>query len=158
MKQQCHIAMVYAAWLFLLGGFIYLLSRGEVIQAVFWISIVAAFLWAGIRYFPSYSSFMGYGSVADRPAASVQPTDAEVVLYTGIGCPFCPLVKNRLQALQAKMGFRLREIDVTFKPGVPLARGIKALPVIEIGDRRRIGNGTSDELAAFIAASLQHRT
>lgn len=49
------------------------------------------------------------------------------------------------------MGFQLREIDVTFRPDVLVARGIKALPVIEIGDSRRVGNATSEKLAAFIA-------
>ncbi len=150
MKQQCYIVSVYATWLILFGGFAYLLFRGNVIQAILWLPVVGIFIWAGIRYFPALSSFMGYGSVADTPAASVQPSSAEVVLYTGIGCPFCPLVRTRLQALQTRMGFRLREIDVTFKPDVVISRGIKALPVIEIGDRHRVGNGTSEELAAFI--------
>lgn len=151
MKQQCHIASVYAAWIVLIGGFVYLLSRGEVIAAIVWLPVVALFLWAGIRYFPSLSSLMGYGSVADRPATSVRSSSVEVVLYTGIGCPFCPLVKTRLQALQARMGFQMREIDVTFRPEVLVAKGIKALPVIETGDRRWVGNATSEELAVFIA-------
>ncbi len=153
MKQQCYITNVYASLLILVGGFIYLLARGELIAAIVWIPVVALFLWAGIRYFPSYSSLMGYGSVADTPAASVRPSDVEVILYTGIGCPFCPIVKTRLQGLQSRMGFHLNEIDVTFKPDVLIAKGIKALPVVEIGDNRRVGNGTSEELAAFIASS-----
>ena len=45
--------------------------------------------------------------------AFAQPSSVDVKLYTGIKCLFCPLVKTRLEALQTKMGFRLREIDVT---------------------------------------------
>lgn len=152
MKQQCHIAFVYASWLILIGGFIYLLSSGRLVEAIIWIPLVVLAMWAYIRFFPSVSSIMGYGSVADKPAAFVQPSNVDVTLYTGIGCPFCPLVKTRLEALQAKMGFRLRGIDVTFRPELLMSKGIKALPVIEIGGTRKVGNATSEELAAFIAS------
>jgi glutaredoxin len=114
--------------------------------------MVVVVMWAYIRYFPSVSSIMGYGSVADTPPASVQTSNADVVLYTGIGCPFCPLVKTRLVELRSKMGFRLREIDVTFRPELLIAKGIKTLPVVEIGSVHRVGNATSEELAAFIAS------
>jgi len=157
-KQQCHIAFIYASWLILIGGFIFQLWKGHYIEAAVWIPMVVVVMWAYIRYFPSVSSVMGYGSVADKPAASVQPSSVDVILYTGIGCPFCPLVKTRLEQLQSKMGFRLKEIDVTFRPELLISKGIKALPVIEIGTVLRVGNATSEELAAFIASVPQPRT
>jgi glutaredoxin len=153
MKQQCHIAFVYVSWVILVGGFIFHLWRGNIVEAVIWIPLIVLLMWIYIRKFPSLSSLMGYGSVADKPASSVQPSSADVVLYTGVGCPFCPIVKARLQALQSQMGFRLKEIDVTFRPELLIAKGIKALPVVEVGDTRRVGNGTSEEIAAFIASN-----
>jgi predicted DsbA family dithiol-disulfide isomerase len=96
---------------------------------------------------------MGYGSVADQAAKDVGSSSAKVVLYTGIGCPFCPLVKRRLSELQLKMGFELKEIDITFKPDLLISKGIRALPVVEVGKVQWIGNATSEQLADFIRSS-----
>jgi glutaredoxin len=94
---------------------------------------------------------MGYGSVEDQPAKDARSSVAHVRLYTGMGCPFCPLVKNRLIELKEKMGFELDVIDVTFKPDLLISKGIRALPVVEAGSMCRIGNATSEQLATFIA-------
>jgi predicted DsbA family dithiol-disulfide isomerase len=96
---------------------------------------------------------MGYGSVQDQPATKVARTSVRVVLYTGVGCPFCPIVERRLKELQSKMDFDLGQVDITLKPGLLISRGIRALPVVEIGEARRVGNGTSEQLAQFI---LEH--
>ena len=151
MKQQCNIAFIYGSWFILLGGFVFYLIQGNVLQAVLWVAFIALFLWLYVRYFPSVSRFMGYGSVADQKATNARPTRARVTFYTGLGCPFCPLVKRRLHELQSTMGFQLSEIDITLKPDVLIAKGIRALPVVEVADARWIGNATSDQLATFIA-------
>jgi glutaredoxin len=151
MKQQCHIAFVYGSWLILLCGFVFYLIQGNILQAVFWVFFIALFLWLYVRYFPSVSRFMGYGSVADQQATNVRPSHVKVTFYTGLGCPFCPLVKRRLHELQSTMGFELREIDITLKPDVLIAKGIRALPVVEVAEARWVGNATSDQLAMFIA-------
>jgi glutaredoxin len=153
MKQQCYVAYVYLGWAVLLGGFIYLLWRGQVFEATLWIPMAVGAMWLYIRYFPSVSALMGYGSVADREASTVPKVQADVHLYTGLGCPFCPIVKRRLQELEEKMGFHLKEIDVTLKPEILMSKGIKALPVIEVGDRRIVGNATSADLASFILSA-----
>ncbi len=44
------------------------------------------------------------------------------------------------------MGFELHEVDVTFRPELLVSKGIRALPVIEIGDAVWVGNGTSQQL------------
>jgi glutaredoxin len=152
MKQQCHIAFVYGSWLILIAGAVFHLTRGHILEAVLWVFFVALFLWLYVRYFPSITRFMGYGSVADTPAKETPPSRAVVNFYTGAGCPFCPIVKKRLKELQSTMGFTLKEIDVTLRPEILIAKGIRALPVIEVGDSRWIGNATSDQLAAFILA------
>lgn len=151
MKQQCHISFVYGSWGILLVGLLYFIIRGNILQAVFWVLFVGLFLWLYVRYFPAVSRFMGYGSVADQPPSDVQPSNARVVLYTAAGCPFCPIVRRRLEDLQVKMGFELDERDVTLKPDLVISKGIRALPVVEIGQARWIGNGTSEQLARFVA-------
>jgi len=153
MKQQCHIFFVYGSWLTLLGGFIVYLIHGNILQAILWVFFIALFLWLYVRNFPSISRFMGYGSVDDQPAKNTQPLNTKVFIYTGLGCPFCPLVKTRLNGLQSKMGFDLKEIDITFKPDILIAKGIRALPVVEVGEARWVGNGTSEQLAAFITSN-----
>jgi glutaredoxin len=150
LKQQCHITFVYASWLILVCGFLFLLIRENILQAVLWACFVAFFLWLYVRYFPSLSRYLGYGSVADQPAKDIHPSNTKVLLYTGLGCPFCPQVKRRLNELQSKMGFELDETDVTLKPDLLIAKGIRALPVVEVGDARWVGNATSEQLAMFI--------
>ena len=153
MKQQCHIGFVYGSWLILLCGLVFYLIQGNVLQAVVWVFFIALFLWLYVRYFPSVSRFMGYGSVADQQATNVRPSHVKVTFYTGLGCPFCPLVKRRLHELQSTMGFELREIDITLKPDVLIAKGIRALPVVEVAEARWVGNATSEQLATFIAGN-----
>jgi glutaredoxin len=151
MKQQCYVVFLYGSWLILLGGAAFHLLNGHVLQAALWVVFIALFLWLYVRYFPSLSRLMGYGSVADLPATDVQQSTARVIFYSGVGCPFCPIVKQRLLELRSRMGFELTEIDVTLRPDLLVAKGIRALPVIEVAERLRVGNGTSEELAAFIA-------
>ena len=153
MKQQCHISFVYGSWLILLGGLIFHLVQGNYLQAGLWVFFVGLFLWLYVRYFPSLSRYMGYGSVEDHLPKDLQQTKTNVTLYTGLGCPFCPLVKHRLQELQPKMGFNLKEIEVTIRPELLINKGIRALPVVEVGEARWIGNATSEQLAAFITTN-----
>lgn len=150
MKQQCHISFVYGSWLVLVCGMIFYLLRGNYLQVVLWAFFIPLFLWLYVRYFPSISRYMGYGSVEDRPAMQVTHAAANVILYTGLGCPFCPLVRRRLTELQSRMAFGLSEVDVSFKPDFLISKGIRALPVVEIGEARWVGNGTSQQLAQFI--------
>ncbi len=151
MKQQCHVSLVYGSWLIVVCGIIFYLFRGNYVQAVLWLLFIPLFLWLYVRYFPSISQYMGYGSVEDRPATSVAPVAGSVTLYTGLGCPFCPIVKRRLKELQSKMAFQLHEVDITFRPELLVSSGIRALPIVEIGEARWIGNGTSQQLAQFIS-------
>ena len=156
MKQQCNITFIYGSWVTLLGGLAFYGIRGEYVQAVFWVLFILLALWAYVRYFPKISRFMGYGSVDDRPAKEVQSNDSIVTLYTGIGCPFCPIVKTRLVDLQKRMGFSLKDIDVTLKPDLLISKGIRALPVVEVGNATLVGNATSEQLAKMIMESGSH--
>ena len=100
---------------------------------------------------------MGYGKVDDKPAHDAErpelqhnSTAVRVTLYTALGCPFCPIVEKRLQALQKSMNFEIEKTDVTLRPGLLASKGIRAVPVIEVGERRIQGNATSEKLASLI--------
>ena len=153
MKQQCYIASIYGSWLFIIAIFVFYLSGGHYLEAILLPFLVAYFLWLYVRYFPRLSQVMGYGSVDDQAAENVQHSEVKVHFYSGVGCPFCPLVKRRLTELQQRIGFTLVENDVTLKPDILIAKSIRALPVIEIGNARWVGNATSQQLAQFIAAN-----
>jgi hypothetical protein len=49
------------------------------------------------------------------------------------------------------MGFTLQLIDVTLKPQTLMTKGIRSVPVVEVGEHRLVGNSTTEQLAALIA-------
>ncbi len=108
-----------------------------------------------VRHFPRLSRWMGYGSVADTPAdAAVLPRrTVRVRLYSANVCPFCPIVRRRLEELRRQMPFELEEIDVTFRPQIIREKGLRSVPVVEVDGHRVVGNATSAQLAALLAGS-----
>ena len=48
------------------------------------------------------------------------------------------------------MNFKIEKIDVTLRPDILASRGIRAVPVIELGERRIEGNATSEQLTNLI--------
>ena len=158
MKQQCYLAAIYLNWILLVGGVSYLLITHHLAFAIAWLIALPVVMWAYIRLFPSISQTMGYGRVDDRPVpSSFEPgmlrneSPGTVTIYTALGCPFCPIVEKRLRALQENMGFRIEKIDVTLRPDLLRSKGIRAVPVVEVGDRRLHGNATSEQLTRLIA-------
>jgi glutaredoxin len=157
LKQQCPLAFVMLAWVMYIGGTVMFVFTRQWIIAGTWIVVAPVTMWAYIKWFPAISQLMGYGSVDDVPAVPA-PSTATVTLYTALGCPFCPIVTRRLHELQSKMGFALREVDVTARPDILTRKGIWSVPVIEVGDRRIIGHATSEQLVAFIASGTDLAT
>ncbi len=155
LPQQCPVGMVYFTAVVYVGAGILLAFVAPFPMLVVWLAAVPIFLWVYVRIFPRISSAMGYGSVADvaSAAAAAPPAPARVTLYTGLGCPFCPIVEGRLRALQPRMGFQLQVVDVTARPDVAAREHIRALPVVSVDGRRRAGCATTDELAALIAGA-----
>lgn len=153
MKQQCYMFSIYLNWAIYLGGFAYLAAARSYLIAALWLVLLPVAMWAYVRTFPRYSAALGYGSVADERNKTVASTPAQtkVRLYVALGCPFCPLVENRLEALQRGMEFQLETIDVTYRPELLAKKGIRAVPVVEVGEKRIVGHATSDQLAALIA-------
>jgi glutaredoxin len=106
-----------------------------------------------IRNFQHVSGWLGYGSVDDVRSPrhiSTGGSIPRVTLYTAAGCPFCPIVRERLEQLRQELWFDLDEQDVTFRSQKLRARGIRSIPVVEVGSRVLVGNATSDALAAFL--------
>jgi glutaredoxin len=93
--------------------------------------------------------------VDDQRTRGLEPTPVSVTFYTALGCPFCPLVERRLEALRKEMGFELKKIDVTLRPQLLAEKGIRAVPVVEAGERRLVGHLTTDQLAALIMGAAQ---
>ena len=154
MKQQCYLINIYLNWLVYAGGFLYLIYIDKLPFALFWIVWLPFTLWIYLRIFPSVSRWFGYGSVDDELAKNLESSLRSVTLYTSLGCPFCPIVSNRLESLKEEMGFELKLIDVTLRPELLRKKGIKAVPVVEIGERTLVGNATSLQLAQFISAGI----
>lgn len=156
MEQRCYLWAVWLTWvgLPLLALVVGLRVGWAAAVVVLLVGVVGQVLY--IRWFPSISRWVGYGSVADVPAASIPAPagpPARVTLYTANVCPFCPIVKRRLTDLQRRLGFALDEIDVTFRPEIIRAKGLRAVPVVEANGRLLVGNATSEQLAALLAGS-----
>lgn len=157
MKQQCYLAAIYLNWLLLAGGVGYLLFTHRFAFAIAWVIALPLVMWGYVRAFPSISPAMGYGGVEDKPAhhadvpgSKRQSTAVTVRVYTALGCPFCPIVEKRVHGLRETMNFKVETIDVTLRPDLLASKGIRAVPVIEVGDSRIEGNATSEQIADLI--------
>ncbi len=173
MEQRCHLSMVWLTWVGLpllavvvgirtglvagralgvAGGFGIGLAAGLVVLGV---GVAAQVFY--MRWFPHLSSLIGYGSVADTPAPPL-PAPArlpDVTLYTANVCPFCPIVKRRLAELQRQNPFEIEEVDVTFRPEVIRAKGLRSVPVLEANGRLLVGNATTAQIVEFLKAGAQ---
>jgi len=153
MEQRCHLAAVWLTWLGLpllaiaVGTRFGLAAAGAVLLT----GIVGQILY--VRWFPRISRWLGYGSVADvaaPPSSGQESRLPRVTLYTANVCPFCPILKRRLAELQRQMGFEVDEVDVTFRPDVIRAKGLRSVPVVEADGRLLVGNATSAHLVDFL--------
>jgi len=155
MKQQCALTNLYfGVLLFAIafaGGVVFFTFRGNWPALLLWLAALPCARWAGLRLSPLASKWRGQGSVDDKLPSSVNPAHVEVTFYSHNGCPFCPIVKRRLEALQKEMGFTLTKIDLTIKPQLAASSRIKSVPVVEVGKERLIGNATTEQLAQLIA-------
>jgi len=152
MKQECKLVMIWFTWLGLPALAIIMGIMQGWLAAVF-ILIIGVFAQIiYIKVFPKISRLLGYGSVEDVAADSVQKikVPSKVMLYTANVCPFCPIVKQRLIELQRNLEFQLEEVDITFKPNLIKEKGFRSVPVIEKDGKYLVGNATSAQLIAFL--------
>jgi glutaredoxin len=157
MEQRCHLAAVWLTWL---GLPLLAVVVGFVVGPVAGLGVLAAGFVAQVLYlcfFPHMSRWIGYGSVTDVPASELprgMPLP-HVRLYTASVCPFCPILRQRLDDLQRDHAFEVDEMDVTFRPDVIRSKGIRSVPVLESEGRLLVGNATSAQIAEFLAASAR---
>lgn len=150
LPQQCPLAFLYLSWALYFAGLIYLPLRGDYGLAAVWLVALPLGGWGYVRLFPRIAHLLGYGSVADEAPEVVERQVGPVTMCGSLGCPFCPIVEGRLEALQPQMGFTLRHIDVTLRPDLLREKGIRAVPVVEVGERRLVGHATTRELVELI--------
>src|SRR3990172_11123005 len=134
MKQECNLVMVWLTWLGLPA-----LAIGMGVKQGWWASVFILIVGVFgqvfyIKLFPRISKWLGYGSVEDVAILPTQKTkiSSTVTLYTANVCPFCPIVKQRLIALQSNLEFKLHEVDITFRPNPIKEKGFRSVPVIEM--------------------------
>ena len=142
--------MIYCTWIMYLGGLAYLLATARWAYAAGWLVGVPLVEWYYIRNFSRFSPVLGYGKIADEAASGVAQSQTRVIFYTALGCPFCPLMEQRLRELQAEMGFSMEKIDVTLRPELLISKGIRSVPAIEAGDHVLFGLITKKDMAAAI--------
>jgi len=156
-EQQCNVAGLALSWIGYAAGLGYFSYQRKWVATLLWMVGVPCLRWALFRFFPRISRFLGYGRMVDKfapippPHANPRAAPVAVNFYSFFSCPFCPIVLARLQALQKQMGFTLKTFDVTLNPRMLLTKGIRAVPVVEVGDHRLVGNSTTEQLAGLIA-------
>lgn len=155
MEQRCHLGMVWLTWLGLPSLAAVVGYRTGVVAGLFVLAVgvVAQVLY--VRWFPHISSLVGYGSVKDTPAPEGAPATPlpRVTLYTANVCPFCPIVRQRLAALQRRAPLEIEEVDVTFRPEIARAKRLRSVPVLEADGRLLVGNATSLQILEFLRAA-----
>jgi hypothetical protein len=149
-KQQCNVTGLILSWVAYLAVLGFLAQERHWAGGLAWLILVPCVRWVLFRYFPTISRFLGYGRVDDVLPSTVRPARVAVTFYSFFSCPFCPIVWQRLEALQKEMDFTLQKIDVTLKPQILMSKGISAVPVVEVGEDRLVGNATSEQLAKLI--------
>jgi len=157
MKQQCEVSNLYRGVIIFAiiyaCGAAFFAYDGNWPAALLWLVLLPCLRWVGLRLSPLTSKWRGQGSIDDKLPSSVNHAHVEVTFYTHHGCPFCPIVKSRLEALQKEMGFTLTKIDVTIKPQLAASSRIRSVPVVEVGSNRLVGNATTEQLAQLIAGA-----
>ena len=159
MKQRCHLAAVWLTWLGLpLLAIVIGLRAGPVVGVVVLAAGIIAQV-AYMRWFPHLSKWLGYGSVVDTPAepAALAAPLPRVTLYTASVCPFCPIIRRRLAELQQHGRFEVEEVDVTFRPEIVQAKGLRSVPVLEANGRLLVGNATSAQIAEFLRTAANEQ-
>jgi glutaredoxin len=155
MEQKCTVSSLYfsgaAAVILYPAVLAFFAYKGSWRTFTVWLVFLPAFKWAYLRFFPLISRWRGYGSVDDKLPANFETARVEVMYYSLLGCPFCPIVAGRLDALQKEMGFTLTTVDLTLKPQLAASKGIRSVPVVEVGKDRLVGNATTEQLAQLIA-------
>ena len=159
MEQRCYLAAVWLTWLGLPLLAVLVGLRLGLVAALFVLAVGIVGQVLYLRWFAYISRWIGYGSVADTPAdpAAMAGQLPRVTLYTANVCPFCPIIRRRLAELQRQNPFDVQEVDVTFRPEVIRAKGLRSVPVLEANGRLLVGNATTAQIAEFLKGAASGR-
>lgn len=159
MEQRCHLAAVWLTWLGLPLLAVVIGLRMGVVAGLAVLVVGIAGQVAYVRWFPHLSQWLGYGSVADTLPDSAPMPHAlpRVTLYTANVCPFCPILRRRLVELQRQSPFEIEEVDVTFRPEIVRAKGLRSVPALEANGQLLVGNATSAQIAEFLKTAATAR-
>ena len=157
-EQRCSVLGLALGWLGYFGIVLYFVYQRSWVVGSISVVLVPCVRWALFHYFPSVSRFLGYGTVDDQAAESAGTARVAVTFYSFFSCPFCPIVLRRLEELQKVMEFTLEKVDLTLQPQVLVSKGIRSVPVVEVGGRQLIGNLTTAQLAEFISGRQVSKT
>jgi glutaredoxin len=153
-KQECTVLSLYFSGavgvILYVAGLAFFAYSADWRDLLLWLVFLPCLKWAYLRFFPRISKWTAYGRVVDKLPARVKRARVEVTYYSLLGCPFCPIVEKRLKILQKEMDFTLTTIDLTLKPRFSASKGIRSVPVVEVGKDRLVGNATSEQLAKLI--------
>ena len=154
-EQQCNVVGLALSWIGYAAGLGYFTYRRQWVVALFWMVGVPSLRWVLFHFFSHVSHFLGYGPIVDKfapisPRVNPRTAPVAVSFYSFFSCPFCPIVLGRLQALQEQTDFTLKVFDVTLSPQTLLRKGIRSVPVVEVGDHRLVGNSTTQQLVDLI--------
>ena len=157
-KQQCALRRLYVALVIFgfiyAGGVVFFALKNSWLALFLWLVLLPSARWVSLRLSRFTSKGKAPGPVAGHlPSGVVSKAPVEVAFYFHNGCPFCPIVKGRLEALQTQMNFTLTKVDLTFRPHVAASRGIQSVPVVEVGKERLFGNSTMEQLAQLIGGA-----
>lgn len=156
-KQQCTLTSLYFTvvmfGILYAGGVVYFAHNHNWPGLLVWLVLLPFARWASLRLSPFTSKLRGQGSIADKLPPSVSKSHVEVIFYSHNGCPFCPIVQRRLEALQKEMDFTLTKVDLSFTPQVAASKGIRSVPVVEVRKERLFGNATTEQLAELISGA-----
>ena len=157
MKQLCALPHLYWALVMFAVLYascvIYLAYSRNWSVLLLWMVLLPSARWLSLRLSPFTSKWRGQGAVEDTLPSTVSKAHVEVSFYSHNGCPFCPIVARRLDALRKEMDFALTSIDLTLKPKLAENKGIRSVPVVEVGKDRLVGNATTEQLAQLILSA-----
>ena len=153
-KQECTVSSLYLSGavgvVLYAAGLVFFAYKASWMDLLLWLVLLPGLKWAYLRFFERISRWTGYGRVEDKLPTSMKKTNVEVTYYSLLGCPFCPIVEGRLKTLQKEMDFTLTRIDLTLKLQLSASKGIRSVPVVEVGEDRVVGNATTEQLAQLI--------
>jgi thiol-disulfide isomerase/thioredoxin len=157
MEQACAVRRLYLTVVMAIilypAGLAFFAYKGNWPVFALWL-VLPLIRWAALQFFPKAAAWRGSATIDDKLPTTMERTSAapvRVTYYSLFGCPFCPIVAQRLDALQKEMGFTLTKIDLTLKPQLAASKGILSVPVVEVGHDRLVGNVTTEQLAQLIA-------